>query len=146
MFVPPDDAVNENGRLDFWYPADSLTSAEVKQLIQTIAPMATMDGINIPENLFQLLQKREYKDVFSPPVYLSCDALLACLQRFYQAVDELARTKGFVLIDVAVGKTSPSKYKAKHTGTFFNSKVSIEGNSIKQENTPVGNFLIPDMG
>lgn len=136
MVVSPDEVLSENGRIDFWFPAQALSRNELSALIQSVISSLAIDrSFDIPDDLFEIIQKREYKDVFSEPLYLSCMALGRCLQSFYRAVEELARAKEFVLTDTAIGKAAPARYKANHTGALFYNASTSEIDTGRSDNT-----------
>jgi len=141
LMISPEDALNENGRVDFWFPAQALNGKELGKLIQSvIRHLSEQSSFYIPESLFNTMEKREYKDVFPEPLYLSCKTLGLCLQSIFVAVEELDLEKAFVLTDKAIGKAAPSRYKANHIGTLFYNTDNQAVDSVSVENTPTCTF------
>ena len=132
MVVSPEDALHENRRVDFWFPPETVNELELGKIVQNlIQHLGDQNSFYIPNNLFTSLQKREYKDLFDEPLLLSFDNLKQCLQSFFSTVEELAYERGFELIDKAVPKKKPSKYKAQHTGSIFFLSNDIEEEAIR---------------
>ena len=137
MVVSPEDALHENGRVDFWFLPETVNELELGKIVQNlIQHLGDQSSFYIPNNLFTSLQKREYKNLFDEPLLLSFDNLKQCLQSFFSAVEELAYERGFELIDKAVAKKKPSKYKALHTGSIFFLPNDTEEEVISAEDTP----------
>ncbi len=119
LVLSPDEALNENGRFDFWFPAQALNEQEIDQLIKAFINPLNRQGFDVPRVAINTIKKREYWDIFPETLVLTTKDLAHCLHGFFMAVDELADQKGFVLNDKAIGKQAPTKNKARHSGYVF---------------------------